>query len=99
MTIQEVENQLLNSTHPVAKVLHKGNHFKVFVLGFKKGMLLKDHQTIWPAKLTVLKGKVVYREVDREITADTHDEIVIPIETIHNVQALEDSLCLLTQGY
>lgn len=98
MTIHEVENQLQNSSHPVAKVLHKGNHFKVFVLGFKAGMLLKDHQTLWPAKLTVLKGKVLYREADREVTAETFDEILIPIETIHNVQALEDSLCLLTQG-
>ena len=98
MTIHDIESQLEQSNHPVAKVLHKGDHFKVFLIGFKKGMLLKDHQTMWPAKLTVLKGKVVYKEANREVVADIYHEVDIPVQTMHNVEALEDSLCLLTQG-
>ncbi|MES2778861.1 MAG: hypothetical protein V4651_03090 [Bacteroidota bacterium] len=98
MTIHDVETQLEQSKHPVAKVLHKGDHFKVFIIGFKAGMILKEHQTMWPAKLTVLRGKVIYKEADREVIANTYDEVDIPVATLHNVQALEDSLCLLTQG-
>lgn len=98
MTIEEVFNQLEKSTHPVAKILQKGDHFKVLVIAFKKGMLLKDHQTELPAKLIVLNGRIAYRESNREVFANTCQEVEIPIQTIHNVEALEDSLCILIQG-
>jgi quercetin dioxygenase-like cupin family protein len=98
MTINDILAQLETSNHPVAKALHKGEHFRVLIIGFKKGMILKDHQTHLPAKLTVLKGKVAYHEGSDEIIAKVYDEVDIPIDTIHNVLAIEDSLCLLTQG-
>lgn len=36
MIINEVLVQLETSTHPVAKVIHKGEHFKVLAIGLKK---------------------------------------------------------------
>ncbi len=97
-TIKEIYEQLKTAKHPVAKALHKGDHFKVLVIGFKKGMKLKDHQANLSSKLTVISGKVVYKENEKEIEVNMFDEIDIPINIIHSVEALEDSLCLLTQG-
>ena len=98
MIIKEILQQLKESTHPVAKALHKGQHFKVIAIGFKKGMVLKDHQALLPSKLTVLSGVVIYKEGEQEITLRQHDTADIPAKITHNVAALEDSLCLLTQG-
>jgi quercetin dioxygenase-like cupin family protein len=98
MTIKEVVSKLETSNHPVAQALYKTEQIKVIVIGFKKGMILKDHQTNLPAKLTLLKGKVVYNQLGIETKMDEYDEVIIPINTIHNVLALEDSLCILIQG-
>lgn len=98
MTIQEVKEKLKTTTGPVARALHQGHGFKVLVMGFNKGMILKDHKAHIRSKLTVLEGAVVYREADREIRLDQYQEVDIPVEVTHGVEALKDSLCLLTQG-
>ena len=97
-TIKEINEQLRTAKHPVAKALHKGDNFKVLAIGFKKGMKLKDHQANLPSKLTVISGKVVYRLKEKEIELKMFDETEIPVNIIHSVEALEDSLCLLIQG-
>lgn len=98
MTIKEVIEQLETASHPVAKVLHKANNCKVLVIGFKKGMKLKEHVAPLQSKLTVISGHVVYRQGEQESELQKFDEIDIPANIIHSVEALDDSLCLLTQG-
>lgn len=98
MTIKTVLEQLESSAKPVAKVLHSGDQFKVIVLGFKKGMVLGDHKAARPSKLTVLNGSVIYLEGDRKVVMNIYEETDIPPGIVHSVQAMEDSLCLLTQG-
>jgi len=98
MILKEIETQLATSQHPVAKALHKGEHFKVLAMGFKKGMILKEHQAHLPTKLFVLNGQIIYRQQDVSSTLDRFDEIDIPVNVLHTVEAVEDSLCLLTQG-
>ena len=98
MTIQEILKQLETSDHPVAKPLHKGDNFKVLIIGFKKGMKLKDHQAHLPSKLTVISGNVIYKQHEKETELQKFDEIEIQVNTIHSVEAKEDSICLLTQG-
>lgn len=98
MTIKEVLKQLETATHPIAKVLHKGEKGKVLVIGFKKGMKLKEHVAPLSSKLTVISGAVVYKQGEQETELQKFDEIDIPVNIIHSVEALEDSLCLLTQG-
>lgn len=98
MTIKEILQQLETAKHPVAKAIHKGNHFKVLVIGFNAGMKLKDHESPLPSKLTIITGKVIYKENAKEITLEIYDETDIPVNTKHSVEAIEDSLCLLTQG-
>tara|TARA_R110002096_G_scaffold153285_6_gene316988 strand:- start:3815 stop:4114 length:300 start_codon:yes stop_codon:yes gene_type:complete len=98
MTIKEVKEKLETSHNPVAKSLHQGSGFKVLVMGFKKGMVLKEHKAHIQSKLTVLEGSVIYTEDTRVVKLDQYDAVDIPVEITHSVEALEDSLCLLTQG-
>jgi quercetin dioxygenase-like cupin family protein len=98
MIIKEVLSKLNVSAHPVAMALHKGKDFKALIIGMKKGMLLKEHKAAIPSKLTVLTGVVIYREADREVRMSQHDTLDIPIEKSHQVEAEEDTICLLTQG-
>lgn len=98
MTIKEIKEELKTSNHPVAKSLHHGTGFKVLMMGFKKGMILKEHKAHIRAKLTVLEGAVIYKEENRIVELMQYDEVEIPIEITHSVEAIEDSLCILTQG-
>jgi quercetin dioxygenase-like cupin family protein len=98
MIIKEIIHQLQTAENPVAKAIHKGDHFKVLAIGFKKGMHLKAHKTSLAAKLTVLSGVVIYKQGDINKTLLQFDETDIPIGIIHEVECTEDALCLLTQG-
>lgn len=98
MTIHDIKEQLNSSKKPIAKSFHIGEHFKVLLFGFNKGMKLEDHKASKTTKLLVLEGEVIYHQQRKDIRMKQHDEIEIPPETTHSVAALEDSLILLTQG-
>lgn len=98
MIIKEVLAELETKNNPVAKSLHKGSHFNVLILGFKKGMVLKEHKAGLPSKLTVLEGRIIYTIQDRNIELSKFDTIDIPVSEVHAVEALEDAICLLSQG-
>lgn len=98
MIIQDVLQQLENSTSPVVKILQRGEHFKVLVLGFKKGMVLKEHQTNLTTRLVVVNGSIVYQRANDSVNLSKFDEIDIPIKVPHSVEAQEDSICFLIQG-
>lgn len=98
MTIADIKTQLIEATHPVAKALHRGVHFKVLLIGFNKGMSLKEHKAHQPTKLTVLEGSVVYKEADKTLIMPQYSEVEIPVNALHSIEALEHSICLLTQG-
>ncbi|MFB5946224.1 hypothetical protein [Albibacterium profundi] len=98
MTIKEVKEKLKTSKGPVAQSIHQGSGFKVLIMGFSKGMVLKEHKARIKSKLTVLEGSVVYKEANRTIELDQYDEVDIPVEVMHSVEAPVDSLCMLTQG-
>jgi quercetin dioxygenase-like cupin family protein len=57
MVIKDVLEQLETANHPVAKQLHKGDNFKVIIMGFKNGMKLKEHNAPMPSKLIIIPGK------------------------------------------
>ena len=98
MIIKDILAELETKDHPVAKALYKAEGFKVLVLAFKKGMILKEHKAHVPTKLVVLEGKVMYKSEADEFILDKHDEFEIPVNDLHLVDALEDSLCMLIQG-
>jgi len=98
MTIKEIKEELKASRHPVAKSLHHGIGFKVLLIGFTRGMILNEHKAHVQSKLTVLEGAVIYKEESRVVELMKYDEVGIPIEITHSVEAIQDSLCILTQG-
>ncbi|WP_163379646.1 hypothetical protein [Cyclobacterium sp. SYSU L10401] len=98
MTIKEIKEELKTANHPIAKSLHHGTGFKVLVVGFLKGMVLKEHKAHTVSKLTVLEGAVIYKEEDRVLELKQYEEVDIPLEITHSVEAMEDSLCILSQG-
>jgi len=98
MIIKDILLQLETSSHPVAKAIHKGEHFKVLTIAFKKGMILKEHKTSLPAKLTVFSGKVIYRQEELVKELHQYDETDIPAGITHAVECLDDAVWLLTQG-
>jgi quercetin dioxygenase-like cupin family protein len=97
MIISSILEELESATHPVAKPLHKSENGRVLCIGFKKGMLLKEHKAHMPTTLVVLKGNVVFAIEGEKHNLSTYDEFIIPVEITHAVSALEDSLILLIQ--
>jgi quercetin dioxygenase-like cupin family protein len=98
MSIKEILSQLDTASSPVAKVLHKGDQFRVIVIGFKKGMILKEHKSSLPARLVVTSGSVRYKEAERSVSLGLFEDMEIPVNEPHSVEALEDSVCFLFQG-
>ena len=96
--IKEVLAELEIKNHPLAKALFKNDGCKVLVIAFKKGMILKEHKANIGSKLIVPNGKVIYINDETKTTLGQYDEFEIPINQIHSVEAVEDSLCLLIQG-
>ena len=60
MIITSILEELESATNPVAKPLHKSENGKAICIGFKKGMLLKEHKAHLPTTLVVLKGNIVF---------------------------------------
>ena len=98
MIIKEILADLETKDHPVAKALYKKDGFKVLMLAFKKGMILKEHKAHVTTKLVVLEGSVKYISESTEIELGKYDEFDIPVNDLHAVSALENSLCMLLQG-
>lgn len=99
MTIPDIIMEMEGAQHPIAKALHKDKHFKVLVIGFKKGMRLDEHVSKFGAKLTVLEGKITFKTVEATITLTKFHETAIPVNVPHWFEAEEDSLALLTQAW
>lgn len=99
MVIKEILEELETKNHPVAKALHVGKDFKVLIIAFKKAMVLKEHKTSLNTKLTVLNGRVTYDNGTKKVILNQYDEYIIPIDEVHSVTAIDDALCLLTQGF
>jgi len=98
MIIKEILSELATKDHPVAKALFKKEGFKVLVLAFKDGMVLKEHKANVPTKLIVLEGSVNYKSETTEIKLEKYDEFEIPINELHAVNALTNAVCMLIQG-
>jgi quercetin dioxygenase-like cupin family protein len=97
--IKEILAELETKNHPVAKALYKTDAFKVLAIAFKKGMVLKEHKASLPSKLIVMEGSIMYKNKDIERFLHKYDEHVIPADETHFVEAIEDSLCILIQGW
>jgi quercetin dioxygenase-like cupin family protein len=98
MIIEQVREQMPLATGAVVKMLRQGNNYKMIAIGLKKGAVLKEHKTNVPATLIVTEGNVTYNEHERSVNLKSDADFEIPINVLHSLLALEDSICLLIQG-
>jgi quercetin dioxygenase-like cupin family protein len=98
MTIKNLKLELDNSSNPIVKSLHGNHAFRVLIVGFKKGMVMKDHKAKWDSKLTVLEGSVTYVKQGSTIVLEKYNEYKIPVDENHSIIASLDSICILTQS-
>lgn len=96
--IKQALAELETKTNPVAKVLHKATDSKAIIMVFKKDMILKEHKSALPAKLTIFKGAVSFVMLGETTILNQYDTMDIPMNEVHAVTALEDTVALLTQG-
>lgn len=98
MIFKELLQKLETAENPIAQIVQKTDSSKVLVIGFKAGMILKEHKTDIPAQLLVIKGNVIYKEKNHQESLSLYDMKNIQPDISHSVEAQEDSLCLLFKG-
>ncbi len=95
MSIKALIVDLEKAVKPIVRSYKKSEDLNILLIGFKQNMVLASHKTLTPARLLVLSGTVIYKEGDSHIELGQYDEVEIPVDTLHEVMAVEDSLCML----
>jgi quercetin dioxygenase-like cupin family protein len=81
-----------------AITLTKESALRLVLMLLSKGTKLAEHKTPGPMVLHVLSGSVIFRAGSRAETAGSGELIVLESAIEHEVEATEDSACLLTLG-
>lgn len=79
-----------------AITLTKEPTLRLVLMALGKGTRLAEHQAAGPLTLHVLSGSVSFRAAGRTETVAPGELIVLESAVEHEVEALEDSACLLT---
>ena len=98
MILKNVIAEMRTAGKPVVKRLQEGKDFHVLAIGLEKDVTLKEHTTDIPAKLVVIKGKVIYKTASEEIPLELFEEHTIKVGELHSVTAEEDSVFLVIKG-
>lgn len=99
MILKEIVQELEHAKDPVYKMLRKGESSHILAIGFKKGMLLKKHKSDIPARIVVIKGRVVYNSEHEATPLGLYEEYEIPVGEFHWVEANQDSMILVLKGH
>lgn len=87
--------ELESKSGPLARPLYKNQMTKILAVAFKKNMILKEHKAAGMTKLFVMTGQIEYKSLQQTILLDANDDMDIPLEELHSVRALKDSLIIL----
>ena len=71
---------------------------RLVLMLFGKGAKLAEHQAAGPLTFHVLSGSVAFRAGDRAETLGPGELVVLESAIRHEVEALEESACLLSLG-
>lgn len=93
-----LSEEIKTSKKPIIKVIQKNDCFKVMAIGLNKGGVLKKHKAPNNAKLLIIKGMVNYVSEREKICLESLDEYAIPESELHELVAIEASICLLIIG-
>ncbi|RFZ85132.1 hypothetical protein DYU05_05895 [Mucilaginibacter terrenus] len=98
MIIKKILAELGTTDRPLSKIIKTGDSFKTMAIGLKKGVTWRDHKAIMPTKLMVMEGRVTYVQGEKKVELDKFDDLDIPVNIVHSLQAAENSICILIQG-
>ena len=98
MIIKKILAELGATDRPISKIIKAGDSFKSMAIGMKKGVIWRDHKAVMPTKLMVMEGRVTYVKGEKIIKLEKFDDLDIPVNIIHSLKAVEDSICILIQG-
>jgi quercetin dioxygenase-like cupin family protein len=98
MIIQEIINLMPSSDKVITRILRKYDQNRIIAIGLKKGLFLPDHITDVPALLIPIQGKVYFRSEVLSKEVQALEEVEIPLNVVHSLEALEDSICILIKG-
>jgi quercetin dioxygenase-like cupin family protein len=79
-----------------AITLTKEPALRLVLMLLSKGTTMSEHQAVGPLTLHVLSGSVIFRTGSRTETVGSGELIVLESAIEHEVEALEESACLLT---
>jgi quercetin dioxygenase-like cupin family protein len=79
-----------------AITLTKEPALRLVLMLLGKGTKLSEHKTVGPLVLHVLSGSVIFRTGSRTETVGAGELIVLEAAIEHEVEAVDDSACLLT---
>jgi len=96
MSIKEIIEKLKTEDRPVISVLAKGSQSKLIAVGLGKNVQLKEHKAPGPTIMVILMGQVEYKTSKYSKTLSVTDEFQIPMEEVHAVAGIEDSVFLLS---
>jgi quercetin dioxygenase-like cupin family protein len=82
----------------VSKTLVKHADFRVVLMGFKAGTRMEKHQAVGPLSIQTLAGHINVRAAQRMFDLRLGSLLTLERGTAHDVEALEDSIVLLTIG-
>jgi quercetin dioxygenase-like cupin family protein len=89
------EELLPNDEKPAVIQVKNTDKLQVIAISLKKGQVLKKHITPIPATLIVLKGLVAF-DMEGTITElPVYTSFEIPVNSLHEVTGLEESLFLV----
>jgi quercetin dioxygenase-like cupin family protein len=81
-----------------AITLTKGSGLRLVLMLFGPGAKLAEHRTAGPLTFHVLTGAVMFRSGERAETLRSGELVALDAAIAHEVEALEESACLLTLG-
>jgi quercetin dioxygenase-like cupin family protein len=98
MIIKNILANIADAARPISKIIKAGDSFKLVAIGLKKGVIWRDHKSVMPAKLLVMEGRVTYVQGENKVKLEKFEDFDIPVNVVHSLEAIEDSICILIQG-
>lgn len=79
-----------------AVTLQKNSNIRIVLISLRKGATLNEHKVEGPITLFVLSGKMNFIAGEEKIVIETNGLIVLEKTIPHDVEALEDTIYILT---
>ena len=83
------ENLKFTAEKPATYLVLKSEKLQIVAIGLLQNQVLSKHKTVFPALLTVLKGRIAFKLLSETIELKELDVFEIPVNVEHEVLGLE----------